>query len=114
MNLLSELLHSRVVDVDGHSLGSVHDVRLVQDGPFVEGFGASLRIDGLVSGPGGLSIRLGYHRHRVRGPVLLKVLFGALEGRAYFIPWHEIAEWDGSQVRLRCRAAEVPRVKDVD
>ena len=113
MNLLSDLLHSSVVDVDGQSLGSVHDVRLVQDGPLLEGFGASLRIDGLVTGAGGLSIRLGYHRQRVRGPALLKALFGALERRAHFIPWNQVADWDGSQLRLRCRADDVPRVRDI-
>jgi hypothetical protein len=113
MNLLSELLHSTVVDVDGQPLGSVHDVRLVQDGPLLEGFGASLRVDGLVTGTGSLSIRLGYHRHQVRGPAPLKALFGALERRAHFIPWHQVSEWDGSRVRLRCRADEVPRVRDV-
>jgi hypothetical protein len=45
--------------------------------------------------------------------VLLKALFGALERRAHYIPWHQVAEWDGSQVRLPCCADEVPRVRDV-
>ena len=68
---IGELLHSTVVDADGKRLGSIDDVRLVQDGPYLEGFGAALRVDGLVVGRGGLAVRLGYHRHGVRGPALL-------------------------------------------
>ena len=40
---LSELLGCVVVDERGRSAGRVHDVRLVQDGPPVGQFGASLR-----------------------------------------------------------------------
>jgi hypothetical protein len=112
MKLLSDLLHSDVVDVDGQRLGSVDDVRLVQDGPLLDGFGSALRVDGLVTGTAGLAVRLGYHRHRVRGPVLLKAIFAGLERRAHFVPWDEVADWDGSTVRLRCRTRDLPRVSD--
>jgi hypothetical protein len=112
VTLVSELLHSTVVDVDGHEVGAIDDVRVVQDGPLLEGFGASLRLDALVAGAGGLAIRLGYHRHRVRGAVLLTAILGTLERRAYVVPWHQVADWDGSTVRLRCRANDLPRVRD--
>jgi hypothetical protein len=113
MRQISELLHSTVVDVDGAELGSVNDVRLVQDGPLLDGFGAALRVDGLVVGAGSLAVRLGYHRHGVAGPALLKTIFGALERRARFVPWEQVEEWAGSTVRLRCRSADVSTVSEV-
>jgi hypothetical protein len=114
MNLLSDLLRSTVTDAEGREVGDVHDVRLVQDGPLLDGFGAALRIDGLVIGAASLSVRLGYHRHQVKGPFVLKAIFGALERRARFAPWKEVARWDGSVVHLRCRAADLPTVHEVD
>ena len=108
-----ELLRSDVVDAAGAELGSVDDVRLVQDGPLLEGFGAALRVDGLVIGGGSLSVRLGYHRHRVRGPWLLKAVFGALERKALFAPWDQVESWDGERLRLRCTEADLPHVHEV-
>jgi hypothetical protein len=113
MSLLSELLRSTVTDVEGREVGDVNDVRLVQDGPLLDGFGAALRIDGLVIGAASLSVRLGYHRHQVKGPPLLKAIFGALERRARFAPWKEVEHWDGTVVRLRCRASDLPSVHEV-
>ena len=110
MKLLSELLRSEVVDSDGRKLGSVDDVRLVQDGPILPGFGAALRVDGLVVGAGSLAVRLGYHRQRVKGPALLEAIFGRLERRAHFVPWELVAEWDGSVVRLGRPVSDVPTV----
>ena len=110
---LAELLDSTVVDVEGHALGSVNDVRLVQDGPVLEGFGAALRVDGLVVGAGSLAVRLGYHRNRVKGPALLKLVLGALERRARFVAWDEVASWDGHTVALRGPGSAVPRISDV-
>jgi hypothetical protein len=112
MKLLSELLRSEVLDSDGQKLGGVDDVRLVQDGPILPGFGAALRVDGLVLGAGSLAVRLGYHRQKVRGPALLEAIFARLERRARFVPWELVAEWDGSVVRLRRPAADVPTVHE--
>src|SRR4051812_38247163 len=42
--LLSELLETPTVDADGAAVGFVRDVRLAQDGPYVEGFGHALRV----------------------------------------------------------------------
>jgi len=47
---LSELLGCVVVDERGRLVGRVHDVRLVQDGPPIGQFGASLRLLGLLVG----------------------------------------------------------------
>lgn len=110
---LAELLRSDVVDRDGTTVGSVDDVRLVQDGPVLEGFGAALRIDGLIVGHGSIAVRLGYHRHQVKGPLLLKRLFTALETRARYVSWDQVDHWDGRTVTLRCAADDLPRLDDV-
>jgi hypothetical protein len=109
--LISELLRSHVVDADGRDLGSVNDVRLIQDGPVIDGFGAALRVDGLVVGAGSIAVRLGYHRHRIKGPALLSAILGALERRARFVAWEQVASWDGSTVRLHRKAADVASVR---
>jgi hypothetical protein len=110
---MSELLRSTVTDVDGVVMGCIDDVRLVQDGPLLEGFGAALRVEGLVVGRGGLAVRLGFHRHGVTGPILLRKLFVAIERRARYVDWQSVEYWQGDAVRLRVRAADVPRVTDV-
>jgi hypothetical protein len=101
---LSDLLDREVVDAAGARLGRVHDVRLVQDGPIVPGFGAQLRVDGLVVGRGGLAIRIGYHRAQVRGPWALKTILGVIERRARFVPWAAVVECGESAVRVRTPA----------
>jgi hypothetical protein len=47
---LSELLGAEVTDQRGRSAGKVHDVRPTQDGPVIGGFGARLRLAGLLVG----------------------------------------------------------------
>ena len=96
----SELLRARVVDVNGVHLGRVEDLRLVQDGPLIDGFGAALRLDGLIVGKATLAVRLGYIRHQVRGPALLKALFGRLERRAHEVRWADVAAVEPHLVRL--------------
>jgi hypothetical protein len=110
MKLLSDLLRSSVVDIDGQQMGTVKDVRVVQDGPLGAGFDASLRVDGVVVGAGSLAVRLGYHRHGVNGPALLRLLFGMLERRAVFVPWDRVEHWDGSTVTLTCATAALDAV----
>ena len=88
--LMSDVLGKSVLDGDGRKLGEVTDVRLVQDGPYIEGFGQALRVDALVVGRGGIAERLGYVRGGVRGPWALRVLASAMEGRAWLIPWTDL------------------------
>jgi hypothetical protein len=107
---ISELLRSSVTDADGQPLGSVNDVRLVQDGPYIEGFGAALRVDELIVGAGSLGVRLGYYDGRIRGPALLAWILGAMARRAHRVAWSDVASWDGTTVVLRCRAHELPRL----
>lgn len=104
---LSDLLETEVVDADGTVVGHVHDVRAIQDGPAVPGFGALLRIDGLVVGRGSTSVRLGFHRSRVKGPWMLKRVLEALERRAVFVPWSQVDAWDGGTIRIGIRGADL-------
>jgi sporulation protein YlmC with PRC-barrel domain len=110
---ISDLLDRPVVDVAGVHLGKVHDVRLVQDGPPRGSALAALRMEALVVGGGALSVRLGYHRHRVRGPAPLRALFAALERRAVVVPWHQVVVTDDGPLHLRCGRAELPGLEEV-
>jgi hypothetical protein len=101
---MSDVMGRPVADADGARVGKVADVRLVQDGPFVEGFGNGLRVDALVVGRGGVASRLGYVRGGVRGPWLLKVLAAALEGRAFLVPWADLEATDDGFVTTGRRA----------
>jgi hypothetical protein len=104
---LSELLHSVVVDSDGVELGSVDDIRLVQDGPLLLPFGAALRVEGLVVGHSAVGTRLGFGRTNVTGPWLLLKLFGALERRARYAPWELVETFDEGVVRLRAPRSQL-------
>jgi hypothetical protein len=110
---ISDLLDRSVVDVAGADLGKVHDVRLVQDGPPRGGALAALRVEALVVGGGALSVRLGYHRHRVRGPAPLRTLFAALERRAVVVPGSQVVLTDGGPLQLRGTADELPGLEEV-
>jgi hypothetical protein len=101
---LSDLMKREVVDAGGERLGRVHDVRLVQDGPIVPGFGALLRVDGLVVGRGGLALRVGYHRAQVRGPWMLAKILGVFERRARYVPWDAVTDWRDAAVQVRAPA----------
>jgi hypothetical protein len=103
---LSDLLHCRVTSTAGRQLGRVVDVRLVQDGPMVDGFGSALRVEGLLVGRSALGSRLGYHRGGLKGPWLLRVLFRALERRALQISWADVASWDPEE-RVLCATVEM-------
>jgi hypothetical protein len=109
---MSDVLDTEVVDRDGVAVGVVSDVRLVQDGPYIEGFGSALRVDALVVGRGGVGVRLGFVRGGVRGPRPLRVLAGLLEGRARLVRWDSVSYADGT-FRTADRRDELPRVRDV-
>ena len=103
---LSELLDRLVVTADGRRLGKVRDVRLVQDGPILAGgTQAALRVDAVIVSRGWRGVRLGYLRGEVRGPWLLRSIFGRLERAALAIPLRDLV-WDDEEPRLRLRADE--------
>jgi hypothetical protein len=101
---MSELLGRPVVDVDGQRIGRVSDIRLVQDGPYLEGFGDALRLDALVVGRGGVASRLGFVRGGVRGPWPLRAMAAALEGRALLVPWTDVEVTDAGLTVRRSRS----------
>jgi sporulation protein YlmC with PRC-barrel domain len=98
--LASELLGLDVVDVDGRDLGRVDDVRVVRDGPYVEGFGNAMRVADLVVGPGGVAVRLGYVRHGVRGPALIRWWAKRAERRCLLVPWERVATIGDGRIQL--------------
>lgn len=100
---LSELLDRAVVTADGRPLGKVRDVRLVQDGPLLAGgTQAALRVDAVIVSRGWRGVRLGYLRGEVRGPWLLRAIFGRLERKARAIPLRDL-QWDDEEPVLRLR-----------
>jgi sporulation protein YlmC with PRC-barrel domain len=104
---LSELLGCTVFDAAGDKVGGVNDVRLVQDGPYVEGFGAGLRVEGIVAGKGKVGERLGYHRGGVEGPWILKTVFSRLERRGQYISWDKVERIDDAVIHLNVAKAEL-------
>jgi hypothetical protein len=106
--LLSELLDAEVRDHAGTRLGTVKDVRMVQDGPLLEGFGHALRVEGIVTGRGAIAVRLGFDRAGVRGPWPLTTIFRRLERHARYYDWSAVASWEDGCVTLREGAAPTP------
>ena len=104
---LSDLLHSRVVDAEGADIGSVEDVRMVQDGPLLLPFGAAFRVEGLAVGRRSVGTRLGYVRGGLKGPWPLRIIFAALERRACYVDWESVVSWDGTTARLSKRRDEL-------
>ena len=97
---LSDLLGAEIVDDSGCALGKVHDVRVVQDGPVLGPFGASLRIEGLVVGRGSLGERMGFHRSTVKGPWMLKALFEWRHRDARFVPWEAVTAVTADRIHI--------------
>ena len=87
--LLSDLLGTEVVTTDGTSLGRVHDVLVVQDGPLGAHGMAGLRLHALAVGRRSFGTRLGYAQGTVRGPWLLRKL---LERPPTLIRWEAIVD----------------------
>src|SRR3954468_14982204 len=97
---LSDLLDAEVEDSDGSTIGRVHDVRMVQDGPVQGDFGAAFRVRGLVVGRPALGARLGLDRAEVRGPWILKAFFAWLRTDLY-VEWERVRCIEEGRVRIR-------------
>jgi hypothetical protein len=106
---LSELLGAEVVDEHGHSVGKVHDIRLVPAGPQPGGAGPALRVEGLLVGRRALGARFGFDRGTVRGPWLLKAVFGALGHDGRYLPWDRIRSLQARQIHITGTADDLPR-----
>ena len=105
---LSDLLGAEVVDDAGRSAGHVHDVRLVQDGPLVGSFGASLRLDGLIVGRRSIGARLGYERRKMRGPLLVKLVTGWLYHDGRYVQWDRVRSVEEDRILISGSAEELP------
>jgi hypothetical protein len=106
---LSELLGAEVIDEHGHSVGKVHDVRLAQAGPRPDGVGPALRVEGLIVGRRALGARFGFGRGGVRGPWLLKAVFGSLGHDGRYLPWDRVRSIQARQIRITGTAGDLPR-----
>jgi len=106
---LTDLLGAEVVDRAGRSPGRVHDVRLVQDGPVLGGFGAGLRVDGLVVGRRAVGARLGYEGGRMRGPLLVKLVAGWLRRDGRYVPWDRVEAISEDRIVISGSADDLPR-----
>jgi sporulation protein YlmC with PRC-barrel domain len=111
---LSDLLHSEVYDQDGVSVGHVHDVRLVRDGPVIGSFGATFSIDGLIVGKGSFGSRLGFDRAAMKGPWVLKALFNRLHASSRFVPWDFVAAVEERKILISRAAKELHEPKALD
>jgi hypothetical protein len=99
-----------VVAADDRRIGTVADVRLLQDGPML-GADCALRIEGLVVGRDRPTAHLGYDRAGVRGPLLLAALARRTQRHNRFLPWDDVTSIAGGVVRAR--TAELPPVPDL-
>jgi hypothetical protein len=106
---LSDLLDSDVVDAAGRTVGHVHDVRLVQEGPVVGSSDATFRLAGLVVGGTKLGARLGFGRTSVQGPWLLKWLFERLHADDRFVPWGSVRGVTQGTIHVGVAAADLRR-----
>ena len=106
---LTDLLGAEVIDRAGRSPGRVHDVRLVQDGPVLGGFGAALRVDGLVVGRRAVGARLGYEGGRMRGPLLVKLVAGWLRHDGRYVPWDRVEAISEDRIVISGSADDLPR-----
>jgi hypothetical protein len=106
---LSELLGAEVVDEQGHTVGKVHDVRLVQEEPRPGGVGPDLRVEGLLVGRRALGARFGFDRAAVRGPWLLEAVFGSRGHDGRYLPWDRIRSIQARQIRMTGTAGDLPR-----
>jgi hypothetical protein len=86
--LLSEVLGKPLVHESGVELGHVHDVRVERVREL--GHRDALRVTGVVAGPGGVGVRLGYGIGEQDGPWMLRTFFHRLMRDVRFVPWERL------------------------
>ena len=110
---LSELLKAEVFDADGVSVGRVHDVRFVRDGPAQGAFGPAYRLQGLIVGSGSVGVRLGFDRAPVKGPWPMKLVFRLFHRNTRLVEWPAVATIRGRAIRLKVPAGDLRPVPDL-
>jgi|Tabmets5t2r1_1033131.scaffolds.fasta_scaffold08269_2 sporulation protein YlmC with PRC-barrel domain len=111
---LSELLGAEVVDEHDHTVGKVHDIRLEQTEPEPQDTGPGLRVEGLLVGRRALGGRFGFGRGGVRGPWLLKLVFGSLGHDGRYLPWDRIRSIHAHQIHITGTADDLPSPQPSD
>jgi sporulation protein YlmC with PRC-barrel domain len=97
---LTDLLDAQVIDESGRSAGTVHDVRLVQDGPVLGELNAAFRVLGLVAGPRKVGGRLGYDRTNMNAPWLLNLLYRRIHRDDVLVPWDRVRSLEPHIIRM--------------
>ena len=109
----SDLLGARVEDSGGAGVGTVSDIRMVQDGPVLGTWGAAFRVEGLVVSARNTGSFLGYERGNVHRPWLVATVVKLLHRDAVFVPWEDVSSCDDRVVRVRRPRADLPRVPEL-
>jgi sporulation protein YlmC with PRC-barrel domain len=104
---VSQLLGLDVVDAAGTHVGSVIDVRLVQDGPLQPSGLARLRVHGLIVSPSHSGRLFGYERRPLEGPWLIRKLVLAYNKGVRYAPWNCVGSWSAGRVELTVAASEL-------
>jgi sporulation protein YlmC with PRC-barrel domain len=107
----SDLLGTPVVAESGDELGYVADIRLVQDGPMIGPYGASLRVEGFVVVRQRHVRLLGYERDV--GPSLVRAVVRRLTGEVRFVDWDRVLSVDESLVTVRVPADGLPHLHEL-
>jgi hypothetical protein len=107
----SDLLGTPVLDESGGELGYVADIRLVQDGPMIGPYGASLRVEGFVLVRQRHVRLLGYERDV--GPSLVKAAVRWLTGEVRFVDWGHVLTVDESFVTVRVPVDGLPHLHEL-
>ena len=110
---LSELLGREVTDSDGTDIGTVTDVRLVQDGPPRDLGQARLRVAGLVVSPRHGGRLLGYDRIPYEGPWLVRTLLRAYNQGTRYVPWDWLQDHAEPALRVDRPLADIPHLHDI-
>src|SRR6478672_7823068 len=94
---LSELIGRPVVTADGRTLGTVHDVRLVQDSRATHA-GTGYRVDALAVGRRAVGTRLGFLPGHVEGLGLLRRMLG--HGDNVIVEWSAVVSCTAERVTV--------------
>jgi hypothetical protein len=108
---LSDLLGLDVTDIDAQRIGTVADVRLVQDGPMIGPYGAAFRLSGLIIVEHRHVRLLGYER--AVGPWFVRWLLHRLTGEVAFVPWDMIDTIDATGIRISLAQQECIGLHDL-